>query len=79
MTSDITYFAVGKYDLAGGAVVTASHNPGADNGIKLYRDQVIAIGLVTGRSEIREATLSRNLNLPHRARKSICTFDYEDW
>ncbi len=45
VTSDMIYFAVGKYDLAGGAVITASHNSGADNGIKLYRDQVIAVGL----------------------------------
>jgi len=33
--TDMTYFAVGKYDLAGGAVVTASHNPGKYNGIKV--------------------------------------------
>src|SRR2546425_3219336 len=27
VTSDVIYFAVGKYNLAGGAVITASHNP----------------------------------------------------
>ena len=27
VTSDMIYFAAGKYGLAGGAVVTASHNP----------------------------------------------------
>jgi phosphomannomutase len=54
VTSDMIYFAVGKYSLAGGAVITASHNPGADNGIKLYRDQVIAVGLDTGLSQIRD-------------------------
>src|SRR5205809_243695 len=35
VTSDMIYFAVGHLNLAGGAMVTASHNPGADNGIKL--------------------------------------------
>lgn len=59
VTSDMIYFAVGKYDLAGGAVITASHNPGADNGIKLYRDQVIAVGLDTGLAEIRDLVLSQ--------------------
>ncbi len=58
VTSDMIYFAVGKYSLAGGAVITASHNPGADNGIKLYRDQVIAIGLDSGLSEIRDKFLA---------------------
>ena len=58
VTSDMIYFAVGKWNLAGGAVVTASHNPGADNGIKLYRDQVIAVGLDAGLGEIRDKALA---------------------
>lgn len=53
VTSDMSYFAVGKYSLAGAAMVTASHNPGKYNGIKLYRDNVIAVGLDSGLSEIR--------------------------
>lgn len=61
VTSDMIYFAIGKFNLAGGVVITASHNPGADNGIKLYRDQVIAVGLDTGLSDIRDAALARNL------------------
>lgn len=60
VTSDMIYFAVGKYDLAGGAVITASHNPGKDNGIKLYRDQVIAVGLDAGLSEIRDKALAKS-------------------
>lgn len=60
VTSDMIYFAVGKYNLAGGAVITASHNPGADNGIKLYRDQVIAVGLDSGLGDIRDAVLANN-------------------
>ncbi len=59
VTSDMIFFAVGKYDLAGGAVITASHNPGADNGIKLYRDQVIAVGLDTGLGDIRDQVLAK--------------------
>jgi len=58
VTSDMIYFAVGKWELAGGAVITASHNPGADNGIKLYRDQVIAVGLDGGLGDIRDKVLA---------------------
>jgi phosphomannomutase len=64
VTSDMIYFAVGKYDLAGGAVVTASHNAGEYNGIKLYRDQVIAVGLGTGLEEIRYAVLGKKFKQP---------------
>lgn len=58
ITSDMSYFAVGKYDLAGAAVVTASHNPGEYNGIKLYRDEVRAVGLDSGLDVIRDAVLA---------------------
>jgi phosphomannomutase len=58
VTSDMIYFAVGRWDLAGGAVITASHNPGKDNGIKLYRDGVNAVGLDAGLAEIRDAVLA---------------------
>lgn len=61
VTSDMIYFAVGKWDLAGGAVITASHNPGNDNGIKLYRDEVTAVGLDSGLSEIRDKVLAGDL------------------
>lgn len=62
VTSDMIYFAVGKWNLAGGAVITASHNPGADNGIKLYRDQVIAVGLDAGLGAIRDKYLAGEFN-----------------
>jgi phosphomannomutase len=58
VTSDMIYFAIGKYDLAGGAVVTASHNTGEYNGIKIYRDKVTPVGLDTGLADIRDAVIS---------------------
>ncbi len=58
ITSDMSYFAVGKYELAGAAMITASHNPGLYNGIKLYRDQVIPVGLDSGLDAIRDAVIS---------------------
>ena len=67
VTSDMIYFAVGRFNLAGGAVITASHNPGADNGIKLYRDQVIAVGLDTGLSVIRDEVLAGSFHGPSKS------------
>lgn len=58
VTSDMIYFAVGKYELAGGLVVTASHNAGDYNGIKIYRDKVTPVGLDSGLDEIRDLARS---------------------
>lgn len=54
VTSDMIYFATGHMKLAGGAVVTASHNPGDYNGIKFCRDQAKPIGEESGLLEIRD-------------------------
>lgn len=54
VTSDMIYFAVGSQKLAGGAMVTASHNPGEYNGIKLCRDEAKPIGQDSGLLEIKE-------------------------
>jgi phosphomannomutase len=57
VTSDMIYFAVGSQNLAGGAMVTASHNPGEYNGIKLCREEARPVGLESGLAEIRDAVL----------------------
>lgn len=58
VTSDMIYFAIGAFDLAGGAVVTASHNAGDYNGIKIYRDKVTPVGLDSGLDEIRDLAMN---------------------
>lgn len=55
VTSDMIYFAVGEWDLAGGAMITASHNPGKYDGIKLTREQVKPVGEETGLLDLRNA------------------------
>lgn len=60
VTSDMIYFAVGHLNLAGGAMVTASHNPGEYNGIKLCREQAKPIGIETGLADIRDAAAAGN-------------------
>lgn len=54
VASDMIYFATGHLELAGGAMVTASHNPGDDNGIKLCREAAKPIGVDSGLLEIRD-------------------------
>ena len=54
VTTDMIYFAVGHTKLAGGAVVTASHNPGEYNGIKFCREDAKPVGEESGLFEIRD-------------------------
>ncbi len=58
VTSDMIYFAVGDLKLAGGSMVTASHNPGEYNGIKLCREEARPVGLESGLAEVRDAALA---------------------
>lgn len=56
VSSDMIYFAAGHYtELAGGAMVTASHNPGADDGIKLCGRDASPIGKPNGLWDIKFA------------------------
>ena len=54
VTSDMIYFTTGHYNLAGGMMVTASHNPGDFNGIKFCGKNAKAIGIESGLLEIKE-------------------------
>lgn len=54
VTSDMIYFATGSNKLAGGVVVTASHNPGEYNGIKFCADEAKAVGENSGLFEVRD-------------------------
>jgi phosphomannomutase len=80
VTSDMIYFAIGKYNLAGGAVITASHNPGADNGIKLYRDKVTPVGLDNGLAQIRDNYINKQIQKPPETSGNITPKDItDDW
>jgi phosphomannomutase len=54
VTSDMIYFAVGSNNLAGGVMITASHNPGEYNGIKFCRDEAQGVAENTGLLEVRK-------------------------
>ena len=52
--TDQLYFAVAQNDLDGGAQITASHNPGQYNGLKLVGRQAQPLSGDAGISDIRE-------------------------
>jgi phosphomannomutase len=54
-STDMIYFAAGKLD-APGAMLTASHNPAAYNGIKLCLSGARPVGVESGLDEIKHTT-----------------------
>ena len=79
VTSDMIYFAVGANNLAGGVMITASHNPGADNGIKFCREEAKPVGSETGLFEVRDLALANNFQ-PTESPGTVTKKDLvEDW
>ena len=58
ISTDMLYFGVGSQNLDGGIMITASHNPGKDNGLKICREKAKPIGMGTGLEKIRDAVLN---------------------
>ncbi|HSW37846.1 MAG TPA: phosphomannomutase/phosphoglucomutase [Candidatus Saccharimonadales bacterium] len=79
VTSDMIYFAVGDNKLAGGVMVTASHNPGAYNGIKFCREGANGVGLDTGLAEIRDAAKANSFTPSPKPGQVTQKDVVEDW
>ncbi len=78
VSTDALYFAVGKYDFAGGVMITASHNPANYNGMKMTRDKAQAISLDTGLSAIRDRVASGRFEPPAAKPGSVSQRDILD-
>ena len=52
--TDMLYFAVAHYGYDGGAQITASHNPGEYNGVKMVRKEAFPLSGDAGIGEIRD-------------------------
>jgi phosphomannomutase len=52
-STDMAYYASGSLDIPG-AMITASHNPAKDNGIKLCKAGAKPVGIETGLAEIKQ-------------------------
>jgi phosphomannomutase len=65
--TELTYYAnsfIEGVDLA--LMITASHNPAKDNGIKITANKGISVGLDSGLSQVRDFAISEDItDLPH--------------
>jgi phosphomannomutase len=64
MATDMMYYAVASAGLEGGAQITASHNPGQYNGIKMVRAEALPLSGDAGLGEIRDMIASETLPQP---------------
>ncbi|PID52321.1 MAG: hypothetical protein CR972_02490 [Candidatus Moraniibacteriota bacterium] len=58
VTTPMLYFSSHHLDVDGAIAVTASHNPGEYNGIKICRKNAIPVGSTSGLNEIRDAVIA---------------------
>jgi phosphomannomutase len=64
--TDMLYFAVAHGQLDGGAQITASHNPGEYNGVKMVRKEAFPLSGDAGIGEIREMVTRGTIPAPGR-------------
>jgi phosphomannomutase len=65
-TTPMLYFAVNELCAAGGAMVTASHNPAAYNGFKFVREAAIPVAAGSGLEAIQRESLNPTQGKPRR-------------
>lgn len=57
-TTPMVYFACGSRDVAGGIMVTASHNPAGYNGLKFCAEEARPVSSTTGLADIARAVVA---------------------
>src|ERR1041385_1489260 len=62
--TDMLYFAVAAHDFDGGAQITASHNPGIYNGIKMVRREAFPLSGDAGIGETRDMVTRGTIPAP---------------
>lgn len=76
--TDMLYFAVAEYGFDGGVQVTASHNPGEYNGMKMVRRQAFPLSGDAGIGDIRDMVIGGTIPQPARPRGGYDTSDMLD-
>jgi phosphomannomutase len=68
VTTDMIYFGAGRFadEVAGGMMVTASHNPGKYNGIKCIRRGAKPLGMASGLDEVKRRVIADEYAVPKR-------------
>lgn len=79
VSTDMVYFATGKFGYAGGVMITASHNPSQYNGMKMCREMAIPISSENGMDEIKayaeEVTVPGDMNITTKKEREVT----DDW
>jgi phosphomannomutase len=78
MGTDMMYFAVARDGLDGGVQITASHNPGEYNGIKMVRREAFPLSGEAGINDIRDMISAGTLPAPAATRGSVTTMNVID-
>ena len=75
--TEMLYHAVGANDLDGGIMVTASHNPGEYNGMKIVRRGALPVGGDSGLDKVRDIAVAPELPASPRTgtRSPLDVFD----
>jgi len=79
ITTDMSYWAVGQYQLAGAAMVTASHNPAQYNGFKLTGSGVTPIGSNSGLNTIKQSVMANKYKASTKLGKATQKHVLRDW
>jgi phosphomannomutase len=77
VSTPILYFAVASSQAAGGAMITASHNPGRYNGFKLCGPNAVPIGIESGLAAIRDRALALEREPAPAARGGVTQRDFK--
>ncbi len=77
VATPMLYFATTALGAVGGAMITASHNPGAYNGFKLCGANAVPIGIESGLREIRDTALALDGQSAPPARGSRRSEDFK--
>jgi phosphomannomutase len=75
LPTDVMYHAVVTDNLEGGAQITASHNPGEYNGIKMVRSAALPLSGDAGLGDIRDMIVNDRLPAPAARPGGISTRD----
>ena len=63
ITTDMIYFATGKFPFSGGIMITASHNPKEYNGFKFCKSGAFPVSGESGIYQMRDNIINNNLKL----------------
>jgi phosphomannomutase len=78
VATPILYFATTALRAVGGAMITASHNPGGYNGFKLCGASAVPIGIESGLREIRDTALALEGQSAPSASGSLRSEDFKE-